>query len=98
IKRYNRLLERKLHNAEALAALTGGSGHDLDAHWKAVLLNQFHDIIPGSSIARVNAEAVEAYQAIDAELDVHIGELTAKLPTSAEPTAMNLTGLARSEF
>jgi alpha-mannosidase len=98
IKKYNRMLERKLHNAEALEALTGGSGHDLDAHWKVVLLNQFHDIIPGSSIARVNAEAVEAYQAVDAELDAHIGQVTAQLPAATEPTAMNLTGIARREF
>ena len=62
IKKYNRLVERKLHNAEALAALTGGGTEALDAHWKALLLNQFHDIIPGSSITRVNTEAVEAYQ------------------------------------
>ncbi len=98
IKKYNRLLERKLHNAEALEALTGGDVHALDAHWKVVLLNQFHDIIPGSSIARVNTEAVEAYQAVSAELDVHIAELTAKLPAAETLTAMNLTGLARREF
>ncbi|MBN9186593.1 glycoside hydrolase family 38 C-terminal domain-containing protein [Microbacterium sp.] len=98
IKRYNRLLERKLHDAEALAVLSGGDEHALDAHWKAVLLNQFHDIIPGSSIARVNAEAVEAYRALDAALDVHIAGLTARLPATDVPTATNLTGLARSEF
>lgn len=28
-----------------------------DAAWKTVLLNQFHDILPGSSIARVHDEA-----------------------------------------
>ncbi len=31
---------------------------DLEAAWRLVLLNQFHDIIPGSSIERVYAEAL----------------------------------------
>ena len=29
----------------------------MDEAWKSVLLNQFHDIIPGSSIHRVYEEA-----------------------------------------
>jgi alpha-mannosidase len=33
----------------------------MDAAWKTVLLNQFHDILPGSSIARVYEEAEAAY-------------------------------------
>lgn len=33
----------------------------MDALWKAVLLNQFHDIIPGSSISRVYEEAEASY-------------------------------------
>ncbi|WP_457099756.1 alpha-mannosidase [Microbacterium sp. P5_E9] len=98
IKKYNRLVERKLHNAEALAALTGGGTEALDAHWKVLLLNQFHDIIPGSSITRVNTEAVEAYQSVDAELDAHIGELVAELPAGQGRSAINLTGFARREL
>ena len=38
----------------------------LEQHWREVLLNQFHDIIPGSSIARVNREAIETYERIEA--------------------------------
>lgn len=34
---------------------------DLRGLWQAVLLNQFHDIIPGSSIERVYVEAEAAY-------------------------------------
>ncbi|BDV32393.1 alpha-mannosidase [Microbacterium terricola] len=98
IKKYNRLVERKLHNAEALTALTGGGTDALDAHWKALLLNQFHDIIPGSSITRVNTEAVETYQEIDHALDAHIGELSGRLTTGDGPSAINLTGFARREF
>lgn len=99
IKKYNRLVERKLHNAEALAALTGGGTEPLDAHWKALLLNQFHDIIPGSSITRVNTEAVETYVEIDKALDAHIADLAAQLPAAAPGrSAVNLTGFARREF
>ena len=62
-KRNNRLLEFALRNTEflcTLAALEGGAEypHDelLDC-WKKTLTNQFHDIIPGSSIGRVYADA-----------------------------------------
>ena len=81
IKRYNRLVERKLHEVEALAALTGDDSRPvLEQHWRDVLLNQFHDIIPGSSIARVNREAVETYERIEAELDDYADELVGRLP------------------
>jgi alpha-mannosidase len=36
----------------------------LDRAWKLLLLNQFHDIIPGSSIARVYQDAISDYAAI----------------------------------
>ena len=39
----------------------------LDTAWKAVLLNQFHDILPGSSIHRVYEEAEAAYAEVIAE-------------------------------
>lgn len=40
------------------------SNMTLDETWKNVLLNQFHDIIPGSSIARVYEQAEADYQKI----------------------------------
>lgn len=39
----------------------------LDALWKDVLLNQFHDILPGSSIARVYKEASKLYDHVLSE-------------------------------
>jgi alpha-mannosidase len=99
IKKYNRLIERKLHNAEALAVLTGSDSRSrLQQHWQDVLLNQFHDILPGSSIERVNREAVETYRRIDAALDDYIAELAAQLPEAGgERTALNLTSFVRDE-
>ena len=52
----------------------------LEQHWRDVLLNQFHDIIPGSSIARVNREAIETYERIEAALDDYADELVGRLP------------------
>lgn len=100
IKRMNRVVERKLHNAEALAAIVGVDSREVLApHWRDVLLNQFHDILPGSSIERVNREAMETYSRIDGALDVYADELAARLSgAAAEPAALNLTSFPRSEY
>ena len=39
---------------------------ELDALWKDVLLQQFHDILPGSSIAWVHADAEAAHARVAA--------------------------------
>jgi alpha-mannosidase len=65
IKRGNRRCEAALHDAELLAAVASRvAGHpypagELAELWRVLLVNQFHDILPGSSIGHVNAEAVE---------------------------------------
>jgi alpha-mannosidase len=55
VKRLNRRLELRLRELEMLcsAALPGYPAADFDAVWKTLLLHQFHDIIPGSSIHAV---------------------------------------------
>jgi alpha-mannosidase len=65
-KRNNRQSEILLLNAEKFSALAQLFGHpypqgDLDAAWKKVLFNQFHDILPGSSIAAVYRDAERDY-------------------------------------
>ena len=66
-KRGNRKSEIALREAEMWDSLTrvmkGEKVPDdaLDEAWKTVLLNQFHDIIPGSSIHRVYEEAEADY-------------------------------------
>ncbi|MGY2897181.1 alpha-mannosidase [Deinococcus sp. UYEF24] len=53
-KRGNRLAEHRLLEAEALCALGGQNAQpELERLWKVTLLNQFHDILPGSSIREV---------------------------------------------
>jgi alpha-mannosidase len=67
IKEANRRAECELRLAEALACARAGAGGEpgaadtareaLDGAWKLVLLNQFHDILPGSSIREVYDDA-----------------------------------------
>ena len=73
MKRGNRRSEHLLREAElwsALASVRTGASYpydELDDLWQRVLLNQFHDILPGSSIAWVHREAREQYDAILAD-------------------------------
>ncbi|MFC1438769.1 glycoside hydrolase family 38 C-terminal domain-containing protein [Streptacidiphilus sp. N1-10] len=74
-KRGNRHSESLLREAElwaATAAVRTGFPYpyqELDRIWKTVLLHQFHDILPGSSIAWVHREARETYARVGRELD-----------------------------
>ncbi|MER6220622.1 glycoside hydrolase family 38 C-terminal domain-containing protein [Streptomyces sp900105755] len=73
-KQGNRRSEHLLREAElwaATAAVRTGFRYpyeELDRIWKTVLLHQFHDILPGSSIAWVHREARATYQRLAAEL------------------------------
>lgn len=67
-KALNRRSEIALHNAEFAATLAevlgigGAYPHaELGAAWKLVLLNQFHDILPGSSIHAVYEDSLMQY-------------------------------------
>ncbi|MDD3336463.1 MAG: glycoside hydrolase family 38 C-terminal domain-containing protein [Eubacteriales bacterium] len=68
IKKGNRRAELALRRAEiwsSLARAEQGYSYPhskLETLWKNVLLNQFHDILPGSSIERVYAQANALYQ------------------------------------
>jgi alpha-mannosidase len=54
IKMMNRRLESELFVAEAIASFSVEKGQEkLNKEWKTLLRNQFHDIIPGSSIDEV---------------------------------------------
>ena len=62
-KRWNRLLEQGLCEAEWLGAWTGiYDAAAMEQAWKIVLRNQFHDIIPGSSIRKVYEDSALEYQ------------------------------------
>lgn len=90
-KRGNRKSEFLLHDAEFLATVAGRLDdayeypHDtLHQAWQTVCLNQFHDIIPGSSIGPVYEESQEHYA------------LIAQLGSSVTHSAMDAIARAQS--
>ncbi|NJR74411.1 MAG: alpha-mannosidase, partial [Scytonema sp. CRU_2_7] len=70
-KRWNRRCEGLLYQAELFAALATISSKvtypkaELEAAWKKVLFNQFHDILPGSSIHEVYVDALPTWQEVE---------------------------------
>jgi alpha-mannosidase len=66
VKRRHRRAEAALLTAETAASLAHLLGapapESLEPHWRVLLKNQFHDILPGSSVR-------EVYQDAEAELD-----------------------------
>ncbi|WP_409061116.1 alpha-mannosidase [Streptomyces sp. SYP-A7185] len=75
-KQGNRRSEHLLREAELWAATAAVRSpafaypyEDLDRIWKTVLLHQFHDILPGSSIAWVHREARATYAKVAEELN-----------------------------
>ena len=65
VKLANRRGEEALRGAEMWAVAAGlDSAARLDRLWKLLLLNQFHDIIPGSSIAWVYRDAAADHSAV----------------------------------
>lgn len=75
-KNFNRDCESKLIAYEALLACLGEKGDKavIDEVWKEVLLYQFHDILPGSSIQRVYDETDVAYAAIQKKMEALANE------------------------
>ncbi|MPQ44494.1 alpha-mannosidase [Clostridium tarantellae] len=67
-KMYNRKMEIALRNLELISVQAmlekdiEYPQEEIEKVWKEVLLYQFHDILPGSSIERVYDESVEAYK------------------------------------
>ncbi|MDD5597026.1 MAG: glycoside hydrolase family 38 C-terminal domain-containing protein [Victivallaceae bacterium] len=64
VKRCNRKLEYLLKHIEFLYSclpLSDYPAAELNKLWKTLLMNQFHDIIPGSSITRVYKETHQQY-------------------------------------
>lgn len=69
-KKYNRKSECLYHDIETLSVIankeTGFSypKEKLRENWELILLNQFHDILPGSSIAQVYEDSKEDYEKV----------------------------------
>ena len=79
LKAYNRKLESKLRNTEIVSLIRNRNGKKYPADeirdaYKRFLLNQFHDILPGSHINPVYEDAIADYQAVDKDLDSILSE------------------------
>ncbi len=75
-KKYNRSLEAMLESVEKGCTVSTFLGamyprDVLESCWKIVLFNQFHDILPGSSIFEVYKDAFEEYE----QASVMLGKL-----------------------
>jgi len=70
-KRSNRRCEALLYQAELFASLASISANvtypkaEIEAAWKKTLINQFHDILPGSSIPQVYVDANADWQEVE---------------------------------
>lgn len=99
----NRRSEHLLREAElwSTAAAVGGRYDypydELDALWKTVLLHQFHDILPGSSIAWVHREARATYERVCGQLEELIGRATLACMDTGGPRVLNPAPTARRE-
>ena len=69
IKRDNRRAEQRMLAAELLAALAPDPDFDREAVWKKIMLNQFHDVLPGSAIEAVYRQCDEDYRAVFSACD-----------------------------
>jgi alpha-mannosidase len=68
------LRELELWDATAVVRGEHVDPHALDHLWREVLTQQFHDILPGSSIAWVHDDAEEVFDRIAADLEERISE------------------------
>ncbi len=91
IKTANRRSEQMAQTAEkaaVTAALLGTSypAGAMNASWKTLLTNQFHDILPGSSIAPVYRDALEDHARIQSVFErvtvASLTEVAARIDTS----------------
>lgn len=102
-KRSNRKCETMMMDLEFLAVLCGDTDRiklEMDRMWNTILMNQFHDIIPGSSIKEVYDVTAEEYAEIGMQGNGMIRERIAVLAGSEGEgiTIFNTTGFMRSDI
>lgn len=98
-KKGNRKSELAMMDLELLSVLAQEKGvsypkDELDRMWKIVLLNQFHDILPGSAIHEVYEVTKKEYEELLSEAHELIGERTKALAGEGDGiTVFNITWL-----
>ncbi len=95
-KRYNRKSEILYHDMETLCSIADSNKlaeypqQLIDDGWKIILLNQFHDIIPGSSIKQVYEDSKEQYDALIAQGKEVIGDTLKNIACVADADALTV--------
>lgn len=94
-KRGNRRGEIALHDAEFLSSLVGSDypRAELERLWQLLLLNQFHDILPGSSIRLVYDDAERDL----AEVEAGANALSERVLGAVDVVPVNTIGCDRRE-
>lgn len=107
VKKNNRLCESALHQAEFLAAFASEEtdyvypGQQFHLMWEKVCLNQFHDILPGSSIRDVYEDAREDHKQVLMKCrsisNQAVKKLQMDMPDSTEAVVINSTSFHQTE-
>lgn len=114
-KKYNRKIEQSFRNSEFFSVLStpsiskllgfsAGKEYAQDVYydlWMRFLTNQFHDIIPGSSINIVNVETLASYQSIVTDLHTlqsKLHTLFTEDPTSRSVVVLNSLSWIRNDL
>ena len=101
-KRSNRKIELHMMDLELLSLLAQAKvaypEAEIDKLWHGILINQFHDILPGSSIHEVYEVTKKEYAEMEAEITALREErLDALTPAGEGVTVYNTTGFVRSD-
>ncbi len=99
-KKYNRSSEKHLMDVELLGVMTGDyPARAVHRLWRdVVLLNQFHDILPGSSIAEVYEVSGAEYEQLLEEAQGLVMDRMKSLTEEAEAvTVFNTLGFERND-
>lgn len=106
-KKMNRKLEFLYKQAELFSVMRAVKGNDLDLSnqyeisegWKIILTNQFHDIIPGSSIREVYEDCHVDYDKAEKIAEDKISEYISELETKNNTYVVyNSTGFDRDDI
>jgi alpha-mannosidase len=88
-KRHNRTLERLLREADAVSALLAIAGRDSgSSDWRPLLFQQFHDILPGTSIPEVFDQAEPVWRSARRQARQERDRRLARLPRPEDAAAV----------
>ncbi|QNI60571.1 glycoside hydrolase family 38 C-terminal domain-containing protein [Synechococcus sp. TAK9802] len=88
-KRHNRTLERLLREADVVSALLAIAGRDSgSSDWRPLLFQQFHDILPGTSIPEVFDQAETVWRSARRQARQERDRRLARLPRPENTAAV----------